>query len=69
MNEKLTALTLRNALWDVFQKTRHGEMAPGTCLALSSAGMTTIRSVRVQLQTAFQAGRQVPADALEFAGL
>lgn len=65
--KSLTAINLKDALWDTLNQIRSDKMLPAQGDAIASQAREILRTVKVQLQVSSQAKRPVPADVLRFA--
>jgi hypothetical protein len=63
---KLTAINLKNALWDTLNDIRAERKQPGEGDAIASQAREILRTVKVQLQVAAQTNRKVPAEVIDF---
>ena len=63
---KLTAINLKEALWETLKAIRSDTMLPGQGDAIASQAREILRTVKVQLQVAGQAKRQVPLEVINF---
>ena len=66
MSDKLTAVNLKNALWDTLQAIKSDTMLPAQGDAIASQAREILRTVKVQLQVAAQSKRNVPTEILDF---
>ena len=64
--DKLTAVNLKNALWETLQDIRADRVQANTGDAVASQAREIIRTVKVQLQVAAQSKRSVPVEIIEF---
>lgn len=64
--DKLTAVSLKNALWETLQDIRSDRVQANTGDAIASQAREIIRTVKVQLQVAAQSKRSVPVEIIEF---
>lgn len=63
----LTAINLKDALWNTLKDLRSGAIQPGQGDAIASQAREILRTVKVQLQVTQQAKRSVPVDVIQFA--
>ena len=62
----LSAVNLKQALWETLNAVRSDAMLPAQGDAIASQAREILRTVKVQLQIAGQSKRQVPKEILEF---
>jgi hypothetical protein len=65
--EKLTAISLKNALWDTLLKVKSGEIEAGQADSIASQAREILRTTTVQLKIASQTKRNVSLDVISFA--
>lgn len=65
--KELTAVNLKDALWDTLNELKTGSVQPGQADAIASQAREILRTVRTQLLVTSQAKRSVPADVIAFA--
>jgi hypothetical protein len=63
---KLSAVNLKDALWDTLQNIKSDNMLPGQGDAIAVQAREILRTVKVQLQVCAQAKRNVPTEILDF---
>jgi hypothetical protein len=63
---KLTAVALKNVLWDTLNDVRTGVMDPGNADSIATQGREIIRTVNTQLRISHQSKRPVPVDVIKF---
>jgi hypothetical protein len=63
---KLSAVNLKDALWDTLQNIKNDNMLPGQGDAIAVQAREILRTVKVQLQVCAQAKRNVPTEILDF---
>lgn len=63
----LTAVNLKEALWDSLNKVRAGQMTPGSADSVAAQAREILRTVRTQLAIFSQAGQSVAAELIDFA--
>jgi len=63
---KLTAVALKNVLWDTLNDVRTGIMDPGNADSIATQGREIIRTVNTQLRISHQSKRPVPIDVIKF---
>lgn len=66
MSDKLTAVNLKNALWETLQSIKKDDMLPAQGDAIASQAREILRTVKVQLQVAAQSKRNVPTEIIDF---
>lgn len=66
MSDKLSAVNLKNALWETLQSIKRDTMQPAQGDAIASQAREILRTVKVQLQVAAQSKRNVPTEILDF---
>lgn len=66
MSAKLSAVNLKNALWDTLQSIKSDTMQPAQGDAIAAQAREILRTVKVQLQVAQQSKRNVPTEILDF---
>jgi hypothetical protein len=66
MTDKLSAVNLKNALWETLKSIKSDEMQPAQGDAIASQAREILRTVKVQLQVAAQSKRNVPTEILDF---
>ena len=64
---KLSAVNLKNALWETLQAIKSDTMQPGQGDAIASQAREILRTVKVQLQISQQSKRSIPVEIIEFA--
>lgn len=62
----LTAVNLKNILWDTINKVKSNEMTAGNADAVACQAREIIRTVRTQLMVSSQSGRPIPTEVVEF---
>lgn len=65
--DKLSAVNLKNALWDTLQAIKGDTMQASQGDAIASQAREILRTVKVQLQIATQTKRPVPTEIIDFA--
>lgn len=63
----LTAVNLKNALWDTLQAIKSDLMQPAQGDAIASQAREILRTVKVQLQVSSHAKRPLPTEVIDFA--
>ena len=63
---KLSAVNLKNALWETLQSIKSDSMLPAQGDAIASQAREILRTVKVQLQVAAQSKRNVPTEIIDF---
>lgn len=66
MSSKLSAVNLKNALWDTLQAIKSDSMLPAQGDAIAAQAREILRTVKVQLQVAAQSKRNVPTEIIDF---
>lgn len=66
MNDKLSAVNLKNALWDTLKSIKSDTMLPAQGDAIAAQAREILRTVKVQLQVAAQSKRNVPTEIIDF---
>lgn len=64
---ELTAVNLKEALWQTLQSIKDNSMQPNQGDAIASQAREILRTVKVQLQIAGQTKRPVAAEVITFA--
>lgn len=62
----LTAINLKETLWETLKAIKGDAMLPGQGDAIASQAREILRTVKVQLQVASQSKRPVPVDVITF---
>ena len=65
--KKLSAVSLKEALWETLNAVKEDNMLPGQGDAVAAQAREIIRTVKVQLQVCAQAKRNVPTEIIDFA--
>ena len=66
MSDKLSAVNLKNALWDTLQAIKTDAMLPAQGDAIAAQAREILRTVKVQLQVVAQSKRNVPTEVIDF---
>ena len=66
MSDKLSAVNLKNALWDTLKSIKSDTMLPAQGDAIAAQAREILRTVKVQLQVAAQSKRSVPTEIIDF---
>ena len=66
MSDKLSAVNLKNALWDTLRAIKDDTMLPAQGDAIAAQAREILRTVKVQLQVAAQSKRNVPTEIIDF---
>lgn len=66
MSDKLTAVNLKNSLWETLQAIKTDTMLPAQGDAIAAQAREILRTVKVQLQVAAQSKRNVPTEIIDF---
>jgi hypothetical protein len=64
---KLSAVALKNALWETLQSVKNDTMQPNQGDAIASQAREILRTVKTQLQISQQTKRAVPTEIIDFA--
>ena len=64
--QKLSAVNLKNALWDTLQGIKNENILPGAGDAVAAQAREILRTVKVQLQVCAQSKRNVPTEIIDF---
>lgn len=67
MSAPLSAVSLKDALWETLQAIKEDRMQANQGDAIASQAREILRTVKVQLQVAQQTKRPVPAEVISFA--
>jgi len=62
----LSAVNLKNSLWEVLNKVKNKRLLPGHADAIASQAREILRTVKMQLLVSGQTNRPVPYDVIEF---
>lgn len=65
--QPLSASHLKDVLWETLLDVKHERMLPNRADAIAAQSREILRTVKVQLQVAGQAKRQVPQEIITFA--
>lgn len=65
--QKLSAVNLKNTLWETLCSIKDDKMLPAQGDAIASQAREILRTVKVQLQIVGQSKRSVPLEVIEFA--
>ena len=63
---KLSAVNLKDALWDTLNAIKSDSMLPAQGDAIAAQAREILRTVKVQLQVVAQAKRNVPTEIIDF---
>jgi hypothetical protein len=63
---KLSAVNLKNALWETLQSIKSDDMLPGQGDAIAAQAREILRTVKTQLQVCAQSKRNVPTEIIDF---
>ena len=63
---ELSAVNLKNSLWEVLNKVKGKKLLPGHADAIASQAREILRTVKMQLLVSGQTNRPVPYDVIEF---
>ncbi len=62
----LSAVNLKNTLWDVLKDIKDDRMQPNQGDAIASQAREILRTIKIQLQISAHTKRSVPQDVIEF---
>ena len=62
----LSAVNLKNSLWEVLNKVKSKKLLPGHADAIACQAREILRTVKMQLLVSGQTNRPVPYDVIEF---
>jgi len=65
-SKELSAINLKNVLWETLNKVKDGEMEAGAADSIATQSREIMRTINVQLQVARQTKRQVPVEIIDF---
>lgn len=65
--KKLSAVNLKDALWETLNAVKDDSMLPAQGDAIASQAREILRTVKTQLQIVAQAKRNVPTEIIDFA--
>ena len=63
----LSAVNLKNALWETLNAIKSDTMQPNQGDAIAAQAREILRTVKVQLQVSMQTKRSVPFEVIDFA--
>lgn len=63
---KLSAVNLKNALWETLNAVKNDTMLPAQGDAIACQAREILRTVKTQLQVVAQAKRNVPTEIIDF---
>lgn len=63
---KLTAVTLKNALWETLQGIQSDSIEPGKGDSIATQAREILRTVNTQLKVASVTGRKVTQEVIDF---
>jgi hypothetical protein len=64
--KKLSAVNLKDALWETLNAIKADTMLPGQGDAIAAQAREILRTVKVQLQVCAQGKRNVPTEIIDF---
>lgn len=67
MSASLSAVNLKNALWETLQSIKDDTMQASQGDAIASQAREILRTIKVQLQIAGHTKRSVPVEVIDFA--
>lgn len=62
----LSAVNLKNVLWDTINQVKANTMTAGNADAVACQAREILRTVRTQLMVSNQSGRAIPTEVIEF---
>lgn len=62
----LSAVNLKNTLWDTLNNIKSDNMLPAQGDAIAAQAREILRTIKVQLQVVAQAKRNVPTEIIDF---
>lgn len=63
---ELSAVNLKNSLWEVLNKVKSKKLLPGHADAIASQAREILRTVKMQLLISGQTNRPVPYEVIDF---
>lgn len=63
---KLSAVNLKNTLWETLNEIKSDKMLPAQGDAVAAQAREILRTIKVQLQVVAQAKRNVPTEIIDF---
>lgn len=66
IDEKLTAVNLKAALWDTLQGLQSDRIEPGKGDAIAVQAREILRTVNTQLKVQSASGRKIPTEVIVF---
>lgn len=67
MSDKLTAVNLKNTLWDTLKQIKEDKMLPAQGDAVATQAREILRTVKTQMQVCAQSKRNMPTEIIDFA--
>lgn len=64
--KKLSAVSLKEALWETLNEIKSDKILPGQGDAIAAQAREILRTVKVQLQVCAQSKRNVPTEIIDF---
>ena len=64
--KKLSAVSLKEALWETLNEIKSDKILPGQGDAIAAQAREILRTVKVQLQVCAQSKRNVPTAIIDF---
>jgi len=64
--KKLSAVSLKESLWETLNAIKSDTMLPGQGDAIAAQAREILRTVKVQLQVCAQSKRNVPTEIIDF---
>lgn len=66
MNNNLTAINLKDSLWETLNKVKSRKLLPGHADAIAAQAREILRTIKMQLAISGQTNRPVPYEVVEF---
>ena len=66
METNLSAVNLKNSLWETLNRVKARKLLPGHADAIASQAREILRTVKMQLLISGQTNRPVPYEVIEF---
>lgn len=63
---KLSAMNLKNTLWETLQNVKNGKTNPAEADSIASQAREILRTTNVQLKISQQSNTLIPKDVLDF---
>jgi len=65
-NNSLSAVNLKDSLWETLNKVKSRKLLPGHADAIAAQAREILRTVKMQLAISGQTNRPVPYEVIEF---